>query len=109
MKRLEEIQNEYAIKCGFENWETLVVQTSLRTGRSIGKTTQIENYHKEIAQLYALEVAQASLNKAAKNANIKYHDGHNKLYKAVKHVQIGADNIQIDKESITNESNIILI
>lgn len=58
---------------------------------------------------YAREVAQASLEKAAENANIKYHDGHNKLYKAVKHVQIGADNIQIDKESITNESNIILI
>ncbi|MCT4261599.1 hypothetical protein HZP32_05675 [Elizabethkingia anophelis] len=57
-------------------------------------------------QRYAREVAQASLDKAAEVANIKYHDGHNKLYKAVKHVQIGADNIQIDKESITNPNNI---
>ncbi|MDQ8748358.1 hypothetical protein [Elizabethkingia miricola] len=63
----------------------------------------------EMIQTYAREVAQASLEKAAYNANIKYHDGHNKLYKAVKHVQIGADNIQIDKESITNESNITLL
>ncbi|MDV3834203.1 hypothetical protein CMU13_12815 [Elizabethkingia anophelis] len=63
----------------------------------------------EMIQDYAREVAQASLEKAAENARMKYHDGHNQLYKAVKHVQIGADNIQLDKESITNPNNITLL
>ncbi|MDE5432984.1 hypothetical protein [Elizabethkingia meningoseptica] len=96
MKRLEEIQNEYAIKCGFENWETLVVQTSLRTGSSIGKITQIENYHKEIAKLYAREVAQASLNKAAENALI---DGS----------EFSRCGCEIDEQSIVNPDNIVLL
>ncbi|MDV3583424.1 hypothetical protein CMU85_18145 [Elizabethkingia anophelis] len=98
MKRLEEIQNEYAIKCGFENWETLVVQTSLRTGSSIGKITQIENYHKEIAQLYAREVAQASLEKAAENAKTS---NSCKVW--------NCEGESIDKDSITNSNNIVLL
>ncbi|MDV3490971.1 hypothetical protein CMV03_07175 [Elizabethkingia anophelis] len=63
----------------------------------------------EMVQAYAREVAQASLEKAAENAKMKYYNGHDQLDKVVKLVMIGADNVQIDKESITNESNIILI
>ncbi|MDV3568151.1 hypothetical protein CMU71_14755 [Elizabethkingia anophelis] len=97
MKRLEQIREEYAKTRGYESWEHL-------NGDCL-----YDSDLDAIAIIYAREVAQASLEKAAYNANIKYHDGHNKLYKAVKHVQIGADNIQIDKESITNESNITLL
>ncbi|MDV4113923.1 hypothetical protein CMT20_19195 [Elizabethkingia anophelis] len=86
-----------------------MLDTDYERGTGVSKVYDIEQLMDEVAKRYAREVAQASLEKAAENANIKYHDGHNKLYKAVKHVQIGADNIQIDKESITNESNIILI
>ncbi|OBS12785.1 hypothetical protein ATE49_15485 [Elizabethkingia miricola] len=100
MKRLEEIKNEVAKELEYANWEVL------KNGLSDFK---IGICYEEVAKRYAREVAQASLEKAAENANIKYHDGHNKLYKAVKHVQIGADNIQIDKESITNESNIVML
>ncbi|MBG0514070.1 hypothetical protein [Elizabethkingia meningoseptica] len=112
MKRLEEIQNEYAIKCGFENWETLVVQTSLRTGSSIGKITQIENYHKEIAKLYAREVAQASLQKAAENANMKVVtlgiEDCSQMTKSFYH-KPSATEISLNKSSITNESNIVIL
>ncbi|MCT4034880.1 hypothetical protein HZQ14_15765 [Elizabethkingia anophelis] len=98
MKTLEQIKNEIAIEFGYSDFHN----------STFCRKTDVKICD-EISKRYAREVAQASLEKAAKNANIKYHDGHNKLYKAVKHVQIGADNIQIDKESITNESNIILI
>lgn len=93
MKRLEELSRKWSVKFFFS--EKIPVELT-------------DEFQKEIER-YAREVAQASLEKAAEKANIKYHDGHNKLYKAVKHVQIGADNIQIDKESITNESNITLL
>ncbi|MDV3882956.1 hypothetical protein CMU04_06445 [Elizabethkingia anophelis] len=100
MKTLEQIKDEVAKKHHYGYWVDLVSQNDVFT---------IDRYHNEVTELYAREVAQASLEKAAENARMKYHDGHNQLYKAVKHVQIGADNIQLDKESITNESNITLL
>ncbi|MDV3636744.1 hypothetical protein CMU84_16460 [Elizabethkingia anophelis] len=63
----------------------------------------------EMVQVYAREVAQASLEKAAENANMKYHDGLIKLNTPKKYIQLGADNVQIDKESITNPDNITLL
>ncbi|AQX00461.1 hypothetical protein [Elizabethkingia anophelis] len=103
MKTLEQIKDEVAKDFGYESFEKFDDKSTFYYDH---KTPKIID---EISKRYALEVAQASLEKAAENANIKYHDGHNKLYKAVKHVQIGADNIQIDKESITNHNNITLL
>ncbi|MVW93668.1 hypothetical protein FCL53_17030 [Elizabethkingia meningoseptica] len=98
MKTLDQIKDEVAKEFGYSSFENSIFYGEIDI-RIID----------EVAKRYAREVAQASLEKAAENANIKYHDGHNKLYKAVKHVQIGADNIQIDKESITNPNNITLL
>ncbi|WBS75663.1 hypothetical protein PF438_04045 [Elizabethkingia meningoseptica] len=101
MKRLEEIKNEYA-KQWYKDWNDLEIDCQFHIGTLIGHTDKV-------TEIYAREVAQASLEKAAEEANMKYYNGHEQLYKAVKHVQIGADNVQIDKESITNPKNISLL
>ncbi|MDV3508983.1 hypothetical protein CMU89_16975 [Elizabethkingia anophelis] len=99
MKTLEQIKDEVAEEHVSSSWNDMM----FRYG-GVGDVIIDKVVHR-----YAREVAQASLEKAAENARMKYHDGHNQLYKAVKHVQIGADNIQLDKESITNEQNITLL
>ncbi|MDV4010012.1 hypothetical protein CMT57_09245 [Elizabethkingia anophelis] len=93
MKRLEEITRKWSVKFFFS--EQIPVELT-------------DEFQKEIEQ-YAREVAQASLEKAAENAKMKYYNGHDQVDKVVKLVMIGADNVNIDKESIINEQNITLL
>lgn len=60
----------------------------------------------EEAHNYAKEVAREALKNAAENAIMKYHCGHFKTDTPTQYHQHGADNIQIDKQSILNEQNI---
>ncbi|HFK5565275.1 TPA: hypothetical protein ACG0AB_000754 [Elizabethkingia anophelis] len=86
MKRLEEIREEYAKTRGFESWEHL-------NGDCL-----YDNDLDAIATIYAREVAQASLDKAAKQAKtFKNSNGGSWLDASIK------------EESITNPNNIILI
>jgi hypothetical protein len=57
---------------------------------------------------YAREVAQASLERASEKVVMNYHDGHHKTNTPMTYVQFGADNIKVQKESITNPDNIVL-
>ncbi|OPC53468.1 hypothetical protein [Elizabethkingia bruuniana] len=102
MKTLEQIKEEFAISQQFDTWKRL---------KYFYKDDQcaFENVLDDISQRYAREVAQASLQKAAEEANMKYHDGLIKLNTPKKYIQLGADNVQIDKESITNEYNIVML
>ncbi|WP_407497480.1 hypothetical protein [Elizabethkingia meningoseptica] len=72
MKRLEEIQNEYARKCGFKDWENLILETAIRKGSSIGKLAQVENYYEKVTEIYAREVAQASLEKIKRILQVRF-------------------------------------
>lgn len=45
-------------------------------------------------------VYNMAINDAAKNVQMLYHDGHTKQNHPTKHHQQGADNIQVDKQSI---------
>lgn len=62
----------------------------------------------DFAENYAREVAQASLERASEKVVMNYHDGHHKTNTPMTYVQFGADNIKVQKESITNPENIIL-
>lgn len=58
---------------------------------------------------YVEECVKASLEKASEKAKMNYHDGHFKTNTPKDYVQIGSDNVQINKESITNPENIVLL
>ncbi|QGN24611.1 hypothetical protein GJV56_18810 [Elizabethkingia anophelis] len=58
MKRLEEIKNKYAIEKEYYSWDELL---------SDSPEYLIEKYYDKVTELYAREVAQASLEKAAEN------------------------------------------
>jgi cation diffusion facilitator CzcD-associated flavoprotein CzcO len=58
---------------------------------------------------FAIEVAKASLDKASKNATMTFHDGTHKTNRPKTYFQIGADNLQVNKESIIKESNIVIL
>lgn len=90
MKRLEEIKEEFAISQQFDTWKRL---------KYFYKDDQcaFEKVLCDISQLYAREVAQASLEKAAENVA---------LFKEFSEFEFKH---WIDKESITNEYNITLL
>ncbi|WP_372483300.1 hypothetical protein AB9J70_06285 [Elizabethkingia anophelis] len=92
MKRLEEILEKA--------WSKNTNNEPLDE-KYIGETTAI---HKAM-KLYAREVAQASLQKAAENAEL----GVVKCEDCTCKSNFCTDNIGILKESITNESNITLL
>lgn len=48
------------------------------------------------------DYASQTLDLASEKARMMYHDGYHKSNSSTGHVQIGADNIQIDKQSILN-------
>ncbi|MCT3673313.1 hypothetical protein HZQ94_08955 [Elizabethkingia anophelis] len=83
MKRLEEIREEYAKTRGFESWEHL-------NGDCL-----YDNDLDAIATIYAREVAQASLEKAAEKL-LHFIDTYN------------ADHSEIKLE-ITDEQNIVML
>ena len=87
---LEQIKKDYAKENGEESW---VQFKGFRT---------ITNRHvDEIATRYATEVAKRSLEKAAESATISYGEGCNILI-------IHDYDIEVNKQSISDESNISL-
>ncbi|MDV2459869.1 hypothetical protein CMU99_16245 [Elizabethkingia anophelis] len=84
MKRLEQIREEYAKTRGFESWDRL--NDDCLYDRDLDA----------IATIYAREVAQASLEKAAENAATIFTNDEQTSSK-------------VFKPSITNESNIVLL
>ncbi|MCT4054979.1 hypothetical protein [Elizabethkingia anophelis] len=110
MKRLEDIKNEYALELSevykrtFTNWNEML-DTDFERGTGVSKVYDIEQLMDEVAKRYAREVAQASLEKAAENAEL----GVVKCEDCKCQSNFCTDNIGILKESITNESNIILL
>ncbi|MCL1636284.1 hypothetical protein [Elizabethkingia bruuniana] len=97
MKRLEEIKNEYA-KQWYKDWNDLEIDCQFNIGTLIGHTDKV-------TELYALEVAQASLQKAAENAKTKKVLGVTKRFSGSALVS----RTIVDKESITNEYNIVIL
>lgn len=51
---------------------------------------------------YALEAIKADRERVAVNTKIAFHCGTTKITHSISHYQSGADNIQIDKQSILN-------
>ncbi|MCT4253023.1 hypothetical protein HZP37_18175 [Elizabethkingia anophelis] len=96
MKRLEEIKNEYAQSQGHADWETLRYRVN---------DFKLSICYEEVAKRYAREVAQASLEKAAENAEL----GVVKCEDCKCKSNFCTDNIGILKESITNPDNITLL
>ncbi|MDV3585565.1 hypothetical protein CMU68_10210 [Elizabethkingia anophelis] len=87
MKRLEEIKNEYA-KQWYKDWNDLEIDCQFNIGTLIGHTDKV-------TELYAREVAQASLEKAAEKL-VHFIDTYN------------ADHSEIKLE-ITDEQNIVML
>lgn len=84
MKRLEEIKNEYAFVNQYPNWNEFISELPVY---------QREEHTDKVTELYAREVAQASLQKAAENAVIEPKGMMTR----------------VDKESITSPNNITLL
>src|SRR5690606_29706782 len=63
---------------------------------------EIEDSVKNYAMDYALEAIKADRERVAKKAKIAFHCGTTKITHSISHYQSGADNIQIDKQSILN-------
>mgnify|MGYP006268691751 FL=1 len=110
MKRREEIKNEYALELSeiykrtFTNWNEML-DTDYERGTGVSKVYDIEQLMDEVAKRYAREVAQASLEKAAENAKTKKVLGITKRFSGSALVS----RTIVDKESITNQSNIIML
>ncbi|MDV4070274.1 hypothetical protein CMT45_00915 [Elizabethkingia anophelis] len=97
MKRLEEIREEYAKARGFESWEHL-------NGDCL-----YDNDLDAIATIYAREVAQASLEKAAENSILKLTFNSVKIATSSTWIMPDGKLVELQKSSITNESNITLL
>ncbi|MDV3901200.1 hypothetical protein CMT89_08350 [Elizabethkingia anophelis] len=114
MKRLEEIKNEYSLQLAklfdrkFTSWEGMI-NTDFEYGTGISKVYDIEQLMDEVAKRYAREVAQASLEKAAENAKLKLIFTSEQFATNDKWKLPDGELIVLDKESITNESNIKLL
>ena len=92
MKTLEEIKNELAIEKAYDSWNEI----TFFNNRNV---VFIELLMNEVAKRYAKEVAIASLKKASENAKLKTFSTKNLTDFSKK---------MVDKNSITNEENIVL-
>lgn len=80
MSRLKQIQEQYAKEKGYSEFFILYCDSNYE---------QTQKYTKEITELYATECVKASLEKASENVIIYWSF--------------------VDKESITNHDNIVLL
>lgn len=64
-------------------------------------------YVYELAEIYAREVAQASLERASEEATINHQNGE--VNENIKYFQIDSRIIRINKQSITNPDNIVML
>ncbi|WP_454060123.1 hypothetical protein [Elizabethkingia ursingii] len=101
MKTLEQIKDEVAEELGHITWSNMIhlygsVQTSIVD---------------KVSKLYAREVAQASLDKAAENAELYYC---NNIHSLKRHQDTYLETdpgwyVALDKQSIINNQNIIIL
>ena len=97
-KRLEEIKDEYAQSKGFNDWTDLWYSNS---------SYKFSNDHiNSCMEIYAREVAKASLEKASEEATINHQNGE--VNENIKYFQIDSRIIRINKQSIINPDNIVL-
>lgn len=89
MKKLETIKNDYAYSCGFENWRELFLACEQCF-------ESFEYYENEVMKIYAREC----LKLASENVKMKMKED-------ILSLSMLDDWTEIDKESITNEKNII--
>lgn len=93
MSRLEEIKNEYAKEFDYGDWISFINDQP---------SWGIEGHMNDVCKRYAKECSQASLKKASENVKMKTKDNVHEL-------SMMDDWSELDKESITNESNIVLL
>ena len=82
MKNLQEIKNTYAIEQGYEDWVDLAIHHDLKADRLDQHWTEI-----------CIRAQKESLEKAVKNVKIE--------------IDLQTDWYFVNKESITNEENLI--
>lgn len=98
-KEKQEIFDKYAKSKGFEDWKDLF-EEFFHYGH---KSTWLENHIFSACDLVQAEQQE----RIAENTKMKYHDGVSKVDYHITYFQNGADNIQIDKDTIINPENII--
>ena len=96
MKTLEEIKNEVAIEYSYESYDDF---KNLTRKIDTDIVFVMDGFFNKVAKRYAKEVAIASLEKASENAKTKHFSTKNLIDFSKK---------MVDKNSITNEENIVL-
>ena len=96
MKTLEEIKNEVAIEYSYESYDDF---KNLTRKIDTDIVFVMDGFFNKVAKRYAKEVAIASLEKASENAKLKTFSTKNLIDFSKK---------MVDKNSITNEENIVL-
>lgn len=93
----QEIFDQYAKSQDFDDWNDLLIAFELNLMNS------------EEFALYVFAacdlVQEEQQKRIAENARMNFHDGHWKTNKQMKYFQSGADNLTVDKASITNPEN----
>jgi hypothetical protein len=98
MSRLKEIKNEIAKEHDYKSYSDMI------------EHFEVPEYMVEkVAKRYANECMANALQLGSFSANMKYHDGRTKEDSEIKYFQNGADNLIVNRESITNPENIILL
>lgn len=120
MSRLEEIKNEYAIQLAeihdrsFTSWREMM-DTDFEFGNGVSKVYDLESLTDEVAKIYTKECIKASLEKASKSANLLVSTFSSKSeYKERTDLKDGLwgsynEKTIVNKESIINQENIILL
>jgi len=77
-------------------------RTKQEISDSISESIDIPNGYVKFEDCVSMAVTayNLALTDASKNVQMLYHDGHNKVNHPTKHHQSGADNLQVDKDSI---------
>ena len=96
MKTLEEIKNEVAIEYSYESYDDF---KNLTRKIDTDIVFVMDGFFNKVAKRYAKEVAIASLEKASENAKLKTFSTKNLIDFSKK---------MVDKNSITNEENIVI-
>ena len=96
MKTLEEIKNEVAIEYSYESYDDF---KNLTRKINTDIVFIMDEFFNKVTKRYAKEVAIASLEKASENAKLKTFSTKNLIDFSKK---------MVDKNSITNEENIVL-
>lgn len=88
----QRIFDEYAKSKGFESWQNLLHKAPVN---------ELPNHTFAACDL----VQEEQQKRIAENARMNFHDGHFKSNCRLKYFQSGADNLTVDKSSITNPKN----